>query len=175
MLEAVAAPVPVPVSAAAAPCAPVAPVASALTAATPMETSSTAAVTEEAAPATLVDAAPEPADEPMGDAQGDVGVHSVHDSGAYAFVLDSGADRHMTAHLDVLYDRQPIPTGTVRVAHGVVLPCDGAGSLLFTASIDGPQQLRRLDGVWHVPGLTCNLVFSMCLQRAGFCIISVWP
>ena len=79
------------------------------------------------------------------------------------WLIDSGATRHMTPHKDWFVDMKP-HSGIVEFGNDDELPTVGRGTIHVVLS--GRTQV--MQDVLYVPGMGCNLLSIIALDRKGF-------
>ena len=82
------------------------------------------------------------------------------------WILDSGADYHMTPCLEMIQDYQE-ELHDVEVANGIVVKAHGTGTVLGQSTINGKLVKLALHKVWYVPDLVHSLMSLKQLHRCG--------
>ena len=82
-----------------------------------------------------------------------------------AWLLDSGADMHITSDSTLLWDYCGTVGGQVRAANGALMPVHGTGTAYLAAP--GSDQVLQLRGVLHVPAACVNLLSVKRITAAG--------
>ena len=79
------------------------------------------------------------------------------------WLIDSGATRHMTPHKDWFVDMKP-HRGVVEFGNDDELPTVGRG----TIQVAFAGRMQTMQDVLYVPGMGCNLLSIVALDRKGF-------
>ena len=79
------------------------------------------------------------------------------------WLIDSGATRHMTPHKDWFVDMKP-HQGVVEFGNDEELPIVGRGTIRVVFA----GRMQTMKDVLYVPGMGCNLLSIVALDRKGF-------
>ena len=79
------------------------------------------------------------------------------------WLIDSGATRHMTPHRDWFVDMKP-HRGVVEFGNDDELPTAGRGTIRVAFA----GRMQTMQDVLYVPGMGCNLLSIVALDRKGF-------
>ena len=85
------------------------------------------------------------------------------------WIIDSGANRHMTGSSKGLQNYSPSPKGDyVRIANGSLTPVSGTGSIFCTPDI-------TLSSILHVPDFPINLLSVSAITKELNCSVRFFP
>lgn len=88
-----------------------------------------------------------------------------HEGESTRWILDTGATNRMTGARSAFSELDTGVRGTVKFGYGSMVGIEGHGTILFKSK-QGEHQ--ALNGVYHIPRLTANIVSLGQLDEEGY-------